>query len=121
MTDWERPEKLPGFTIKTKTGHGILYITINEFEGKPIEIFAVAGKSGRSITAKTEAIGRLVSLNLQSGVDVREIIKQLKGIGGEQPIPGKGKDKMILSIPDAIGQILEQEYIINKRGELFNG
>jgi ribonucleoside-diphosphate reductase alpha chain len=58
----DRPETLFGFTTKIKTGYGHLYVTVTEFEGRPFEVFATIGKSGRSTTAKTEAIGRLVSL-----------------------------------------------------------
>jgi ribonucleoside-diphosphate reductase alpha chain len=55
----ERPETLSGYTTKMKTGYGYLYVTVTEFEGRPFEVFATIGKSGRSTTAKTEAIGRL--------------------------------------------------------------
>ena len=63
-----------------------LYVTVTEYEGRPFEVFATIGKSGRSTTAKTEAIGRLVSLALRSGVTVDKIVEQLKGIGGEHPV-----------------------------------
>jgi ribonucleoside-diphosphate reductase alpha chain len=109
MSKWERPERLNGFTIKMKTGLGNIYITVNEQEGRPVEIFAIVGKSGQSLMAKTEAIGRLISLNLQNGVPVAEIIKQLKGIAGGSPLADKGG--LILSIPDAIAKILESEYV----------
>jgi ribonucleoside-diphosphate reductase alpha chain len=109
MSEWERPEQLSGFTIKIKTGLGNVYITVNEQEGKPIEIFAIVGKSGQSLMAKTEAIGRLISLNLQNNVPVEEIVKQLKGIAGGSPLADK--DGLILSIPDAIARVLENEYV----------
>ena len=73
-----------------KTGLGKLYVTINELNGKPFEVFATIGKSGKSTMAKTEAIGRLISLALRSGIDVKRIVKQLEGIGGEYPILQKG-------------------------------
>ena len=82
----DRPETLEGFTTKMKTGLGNLYVTVTEYEGRPFEVFATIGKSGRSTTAKTEAIGRLVSLALRSGVTVDKIVEQLKGIGGEHPV-----------------------------------
>jgi len=105
----DRPEKLPGFTYKIKTGLGTLYLTVTEFEDKPFEVFAVIGKSGRSTTAKTEAIGRLVSLALRYDIPVEEIVDQLKGIGGEYPVfNGSG---VVLSIPDAIAKVLEQRYL----------
>ncbi len=105
----ERPETLPGFTTKVTTGMGNLYITVTEYEGKPFEVFAIIGKSGRSTTAKTEAIGRLISLCLRAGVSVEEIVDQLKGIGGEYPV--FQKNGLVLSIPDAIARVLEKRYL----------
>jgi ribonucleoside-diphosphate reductase alpha chain len=105
----KRPETLEGFTSRVKTGMGNLYLTVTEFEGKPFEVFATIGKSGRSTTAKTEAIGRLVSLAPAVGVEVHEIVEQLKGIGGEHPVFQEGG--LVLSIPDAIARVLEKRYM----------
>ncbi len=105
----ERPETLNGFTTRMKTGYGHLYVTVTEYDNKPFEVFATIGKSGRSTTAKTEAIGRLASLALRSGVKVDEIVDQLKGIGGEHPIFQNGG--LVLSIPDAIARVLEKKYV----------
>jgi ribonucleoside-diphosphate reductase alpha chain len=111
----ERPETLEGFTTKMVTGYGNLYVTVTEYEGRPFEVFATIGKSGRSTTAKTEAIGRLVSLALRSGVSVKDIVDQLKGIGGEHPV--FQKDGLVLSIPDAIARVLERRYLKGKGGK----
>jgi ribonucleoside-diphosphate reductase alpha chain len=105
----ERPETLDGFTTKMKTGYGHLYVTVTEYDGKPFEVFATIGKSGRSTTAKTEAIGRLASLALRSGIKVDEIVHQLKGIGGEHPVFQNGG--LVLSIPDAIARVLDRRYL----------
>ena len=105
----ERPDIVYGFTQKVKTGLGELYLTVNEVDGKPFEVFATIGRSGRSITAKAEAIGRLVSLALRSGIDVRDVVKQVKGIGGEHPV--FQKKGLLLSIPDAVGWVLENRYL----------
>ena len=78
-------------------------------------MFATIGKSGRSTTAKTEAIGRLISLALRSGVKVEKIINQLKGIGGEHPIFQEGT--LVLSIPDAIARVLETKYLSGGGGK----
>ena len=104
-----RPDLVYGFTQKVETGLGVLYLTVNEVDGKPFEVFCTIGKSGRSITAKAEAIGRLVSLALRSGVTVKEIVQQLKGIGGEHPV--FRKKGLLLSIPDAISWVLENRYM----------
>jgi len=113
MSVKERPEVVYGFTQKVRTGLGELYLTVNEVDGKPFEVFATIGRSGRSITAKAEAIGRLVSLALRSGIDVRDVVKQIKGIGGEHPV--FQKKGLLLSIPDAVGWILENRYLQRKK------
>ena len=59
--------------------------------------------------AKAEAIGRLVSLAFRSGIDVADVVGQLKGIGGEHPI--FQKKGLLLSIPDAIAWVLENRYL----------
>ncbi|SPD72619.1 Ribonucleoside-diphosphate reductase [uncultured Desulfobacterium sp.] len=109
----DRPETLEGFTSKMVTGLGTLYVTVTEYEGRPFEVFATIGKSGRSTTAKTEAIGRLVSLALRSGVGVENVVEQLKGIGGEHPVFQNGG--LVLSIPDAISRVLEKRYMKDKK------
>jgi ribonucleoside-diphosphate reductase alpha chain len=105
----KRPDTLNGFTTRVKTGLGQLYVTVTEYHGKPFEVFATIGKSGRSTTAKTEAIGRLVSLAFRSGVNVEKVVNQLKGIGGEHPVFQNGG--LVLSIPDAISRVLEERYL----------
>jgi len=99
-----RPRTLTGSTTRIKTGLGNLYITINLLDNKPFEVFAIIGKSGKSIQAKAEAIGRLVSLNLRNEVGVEKIIDQLKDIAGDSSTFDEGKP--VKSIPDAIAKIL---------------
>jgi len=112
-----RPEITRGFTYRIKTAYGKLYVTINNDEnGQPFEIFSHLGKAGGFFAAKAEAICRLMSLALRSGVDPEEMIEQLKGIRG--PTPTWGEDgKMILSLPDAIAQTLEK-HISREQGKL---
>jgi ribonucleoside-diphosphate reductase alpha chain len=102
-----RPSAMHGKTYKIKTGYGNLYITINDDEqGAPFEIFAAIGKSGGFFQEQSEAICRMISLSLRSGIKVETIIEQLKGIRGPMPVmTDKGT---VLSLPDAIGQLLEE-------------
>lgn len=103
----KRPDRIFGTTYKMPTGYGNLYITINEDENHdPFEIFTHIGKAGGFFAAKAEAISRLISLAMRSGIDPREIIDQLKGIRGPNPV--WGEKEMILSLPDAIGKVLEK-------------
>lgn len=101
-----RPKDTFGVTHRIRTGEGTLYITINHDEDGLCEIFTTIGKAGGNAAAQAEAISRLISLSLRSGMDVTEIIKQLKGISGPNPVWENGQ--LILSTPDAIGKALEQ-------------
>lgn len=106
ITPRPRPNIVRGSTYRIKTGYGNLYVTVNDDEkGYPFEVFATIGKNGGFFAAKSESICRLISLTLRSGVKVEEVIKELKGIRG--PSPAWGEKGMVLSIPDAIAQILE--------------
>ena len=115
----ERPDTLPGFTEKIKTGLGSLYVTVTEYKGRPFEIFATIGKSGKSTTAKTEAIGRLISLALRSGIPVEEVIGQIRGIRGEHAVFQDGG--LVLSIPDAIAKVLEKHYLAQNKKNRARG
>ncbi|MBD3232263.1 MAG: vitamin B12-dependent ribonucleotide reductase [candidate division Zixibacteria bacterium] len=103
-----RPQVLTGITEKIKTGYGVLYVTINMLDGKPFEVFAQIGKSGHSTMADTEAMGRLVSLALRSGIGVNDIIDQLRGIGGATQVFENGG--LVKSIPDAIAKVLHHHF-----------
>ncbi|MCX8095810.1 MAG: TSCPD domain-containing protein, partial [Caldisericia bacterium] len=100
-----RPKITYGATIKMKTGCGNLYVTINEDENGICEVFSTLGKAGGCAASQTEAISRLVSLALRSGVSPEPIIEQLKGIRCPNPIWGDGEK--ILSCADAIAKAIE--------------
>lgn len=103
-----RPEVLQGVTRLMKTGCGNLYITINKDEkNKPFEVFTNIGKAGGCAASQAEAIGRLISLALRSGIEPQEIVKQLKGISCHSPVwSSNGK---ITSCSDAIAKAIESE------------
>jgi ribonucleoside-diphosphate reductase alpha chain len=104
----KRPRSLPGFTDKIRTGYGNLYVTVTVQDGLPFEVFAQIGKSGFTTMADTEAICRLISLALRSGVRIEQIIRQLRGIGGSSQVFAEGS--RVFSIPDAIAQVLSRHF-----------
>ena len=106
-----RPSQTAGVTRRIRTGEGTLYITINEDENGLCEVFTTIGKAGGNAAAQSEAISRLISLSLRSGLDPHAIVRQLKGISGPNPTWEDGR--LILSTPDAIGKALD-DYLMER-------
>jgi ribonucleoside-diphosphate reductase alpha chain len=102
-----RPELLRGATRRLETPLGTLYVTITEDDrGQPFEVFMSLGKAGGALMADVEALGRLISLALRSGIPMKEIYRQLRGISSDRVI-GLGPNK-VLSVPDAVGIAIER-------------
>jgi ribonucleoside-diphosphate reductase alpha chain len=109
-----RPELLKGSTRRVETPLGTLYVTITEDDkGQPFEIFMSLGKAGGALMADVEAVGRLISLGLRSGIPMQEIHRQLRGISSDR-VTGLGPNK-VLSVPDAIGIAMEK-WMQDKQG-----
>lgn len=103
-----RPQVLRGATYKVNTPFGMAYITINDLNGTPAEIFLNVGKAGSDVFAMAEALGRVCSLFLRygdHGNKVKLLVKHLKGIGGSGAI-GFGVNR-VESIADAVAKSLE--------------
>jgi len=120
----DRPRELIGRTFQVGTPLGKTYVTINENgegRGQPFEIFTHTSKAGSETAAVSEAIGRMISLvlRLTSPISprerVKEIIRQLEGIGGGRST-GFGAAR-VRSLPDGIAQILS-EYIAETEAAL---
>ena len=104
----KRPQVLHGATYKINTPFGMAYITINDLDSVPSEIFLNVGKAGSDVFAMAEALGRVCSLFLRygdHGHKVELLIKHLKGIGGSGAI-GFGPNR-VESIADAVAKALE--------------
>jgi ribonucleoside-diphosphate reductase alpha chain len=109
-----RPEMLRGTTRRLETPLGTLYVTVTEDDkGQPFEVFMSLGKAGGALMADVEAVGRLISLALRSGIPMKEIHRQLRGISSDRVI-GLGPNK-VLSVPDAVGIAIER-WMNDKQG-----
>ncbi|MEO7962664.1 MAG: LAGLIDADG family homing endonuclease, partial [Gemmatimonadaceae bacterium] len=109
-----RPDKLRGTTLRKETPLGTMFVNITEDDrGQPFEVFVTLGKAGGSAMADAEAMGRLISLALRSGIPLMEVHKQLRGISSDRAV-GLGPHK-VLSVPDAIGIALH-DWFMDKQG-----
>ena len=99
-----RPISVKGVTDLVRTGHGNMYVNITfDDNGNPFEVFTTLGKAGGCDSANLEAVARLVSLALRSGIDPDEITHHLQGI---TCCPAWDGGTLIRSAPDAMAHVL---------------
>lgn len=110
-----RPVKVDGSTYKIATPLGSAFITVNHDDnGNPFEVFITIGKAGSEVSAMAEALGRLLSTTLRFGNRLpameraRELMEQLRGIGGGRAV-GFGPNK-VRSLPDAIAKVIGMHF-----------
>ncbi|MCP4537986.1 MAG: adenosylcobalamin-dependent ribonucleoside-diphosphate reductase [Chloroflexi bacterium] len=108
-----RPHRLKGETYHQGTPLGTAYITINtNGDDEPFEVFLNVGKAGSDTAAVAEAVGRLISLVLRipsplsATRRLKQVVRQLKGIGGGRPL-GFGPGR-VRSLPDGVAQVLAE-------------
>ncbi len=100
-----------GYTRRVRAPEGNVNITLNSDADGLLEVFINVGNAGSDVAAWAEALGRLISLQLRIASPLspneraREIVDQLRGIGGSRAV-GFGRDQ-IRSLPDAVARALE--------------
>ncbi|CAN5794009.1 vitamin B12-dependent ribonucleotide reductase [soil metagenome] len=107
-----RPRTLSGVTKKIQTGHGPLFVSMNDDEFGPRECFVVLGKSGGTAAAFSEGLGRMISLAMTHGAQPAEIVHQLRGIQDGHPA-GVGPNA-VLSVPDGVAKAMGEHYLVEE-------
>ena len=118
-------DDLVGYKRKIVNGCGDFseQIFFDDFTGEPLENFIAMGDGG-GCARNLEAISRLISLCLRGGIDVSEIIKQLKKVHSCPAYRARkiqqGDTSIGTSCPSAIGYAIEE--LCDKINErLFDG
>ena len=118
-------DDLLGYKRKIINGCGDFseQIFFDDISGEPLENFIAMGDGG-GCARNLEAISRLISLCLRGGIDVSEIIKQLKKVHSCPAYRArkiqKGDTSVGTSCPSAIGYAIEE--LCNKINDrLFDG
>jgi len=114
----QRPRITQGATLLMHTGCGKMYVTVNEDEQGACEVFTQLGKSGGCTSSQAEAVSRLISLALRSGINQDEILYQLKGI--RCPSPTLAEGGAVLSCADAIAKALDTYRKYKMSPDLFS-
>jgi ribonucleoside-diphosphate reductase alpha chain len=102
----KRPKVTRGVTERVNTGCGYIYVTVNFDQQGISEVFSTLGKAGGCAAAQLEAISRLTSVALRSGIDIDSIVKHLRGI--RCPSIAWEQGHATLSCADAIASVLEK-------------
>ncbi len=127
ITPMKRPPALTGRTVVMQTGRGRIYVTLNYTNnGRLFEVFTAHGKAGGNDAAMAEALSRMISLSLRSGVAPQEIVRELRYIA-DAPIWSNGVQ--VMSVPDAIAQVISahsgdapviSESVLPAQGEVWH-
>lgn len=108
----QSPDVLPNVTIRVRTPDGTMFVSICEYNGNPTQVLVHIGKSGHSLQAWADALARMVSLALRSGVSVQKIITEISQITTDRRAFSNGIS--VYSGPDGVTHGLLQ-YLASKR------
>ena len=112
---------LHGTTYYKRVACGHIYITVNRYQGRPVEVFMQSSKSG-GCSANTEALGRMASTMLRAGIDPDIVVDAVLGVkcAACSAIKGKGESIDGLSCSDVMARVIKEEYQKYKDGEYDN-
>lgn len=114
-------ENLHGSTYYQKVACGHIYITVNRYAGRPVEVFMQSSKSG-GCAANTEALGRLASTMLRAGIDPSIVVDSTLGVkcAACSSMKGKGEKISGLSCSDVMARVIRDEWDKYLNGEYDN-
>ena len=92
-----------GFTVARRSNCGKIFTTINisQETNLPVNVLVRFGKAGGCGSALADGIATLLSLSLRSGLDPRETIKAISGIGCHL-----GSSTCLNAVAESIGFVL---------------
>jgi hypothetical protein len=95
------PDRFESKVIRMPSPDGTLFVTVMENDqGKPCEIHLQIGKSGSALRAWTHATSELLTVALQSGATMEEIITRISGVTSDRMV--YNRTTPVRSGPDAL-------------------
>ena len=104
-------DRLHGTTYDLRTGCGTVFVTINDDEFGPVEVFVNMNPSGGCADAQTASTGVSLSLGLHANVDPMKYVKHLKSIRCPENNPLTGS----MSCPEAVATAVLTHLIATER------
>ena len=78
-------QRFDGAVIRVATPDGTLFLIVDEdTSGKPVDIRMEIGKAGTAIRAWSEAAGKLLTLAINKGVTLEEVITEISNITSDR-------------------------------------
>lgn len=103
MTKKARPCAVPSVTFQKETHCGRIYVTVTKDEpSRPFEVFVRFGKAGHCGAAVFDALTRILSYALRSGMEPEQAVKALGGIGCSY-----GKETCMNAVSECLREVLE--------------
>lgn len=117
LTRADFSSSLHGTTYYKRVACGHIYITVNRYQGRPVEVFMQSSKSG-GCSANTEALGRMASTMLRAGIDPDIVVDSVMGVkcAACSSLKGKGEPIDGLSCSDVMARVIKEEYQKYKDG-----
>jgi ribonucleoside-diphosphate reductase alpha chain len=113
------PDRRPSWTQKAKIGGQTFHLNFGEYlDGRLGEVFVDASKEGTFARGILSALGRVVSVALQSGTEPAEIVKVLRRLNfaPNGPVAGSPAVDDCTSIVDWIAREMEAAYCSKEAG-----
>lgn len=114
MARMSLPKTREGVTVRFTVDAFKGYLTINEIDGRPVEVFIRIAKEGSTVSGLLNALCIAISIGLRSGAEVMDYVRSFKDMrftpSGYGDL-GDGETQVIVhSFVDAIAKILEHRY-----------
>lgn len=77
---YRRLKALYGITLRAEIECGRMYVTVNGTAAGPSEVICHMGKCGQCVYAQSQGMSRLITLALQHGCSIKEIVGELEEI-----------------------------------------
>jgi hypothetical protein len=100
MTNPTEPEVLPSYTAKVLTPDGTMFVNVSERNNIPYRVDAIIGKAGTAINSWAQALSSSVTLALQKGISIHDIIECLSNNTSDRVSNSNGR--LVSSGPDGL-------------------